>query len=317
MVTRLAWRAQRLASSKRWTRYLQASKSSAMLLSLVLDVDARFHCFLKRKKGRALPPHPDTNLWVDKLHGDLANLFVCNGDCQVPGRNHRIRIILASRANGSLWRSRSVDFWYLRISRRATVPGRYRCGFLRGVGPAIGSPAASITQIRNMGKEQRAPTMLHSRLVLAAVLRPPVDFLATWTLPGLLVDASLLLFFCAAFFFRGLGVVGVAISMYGDETGKENNVPNDRPFLLSAFLSSGQAHPALLIVRLFRAQVATQHGQCHHVNKAGRSSDYISRQSFPRLFGQLMYIGIQAVGKASVEAWKQVRTSECHSSAVI
>lgn len=24
--------------------------------------------------------------------------------------------------------SRSVDFWYLRISRNATVPGRYRCG---------------------------------------------------------------------------------------------------------------------------------------------------------------------------------------------
>ena len=35
-----------------------------------------------------------------------------------------------SRWKGSLRMSSSVDFWYLRISRSATVPGRYRCGFL-------------------------------------------------------------------------------------------------------------------------------------------------------------------------------------------
>jgi hypothetical protein len=35
-----------------------------------------------------------------------------------------------SRAKGSLRISRSVDRWYLRISRSATVPGRYLCGFL-------------------------------------------------------------------------------------------------------------------------------------------------------------------------------------------
>ena len=33
------------------------------------------------------------------------------------------------RWNGSFRMSNSVDFWYLRISRRATVPGRYRWGF--------------------------------------------------------------------------------------------------------------------------------------------------------------------------------------------
>ena len=30
-----------------------------------------------------------------------------------------------------------MDFWYLRISRNATVPGRYRCGFLTP--PAVGA----------------------------------------------------------------------------------------------------------------------------------------------------------------------------------
>eukprot|EP00223_Ostreococcus_mediterraneus_P005934 CAMPEP_0179696502 /NCGR_PEP_ID=MMETSP0936-20121108/6901_1 /TAXON_ID=548131 ORGANISM="Ostreococcus mediterraneus, Strain clade-D-RCC2573" /NCGR_SAMPLE_ID=MMETSP0936 /ASSEMBLY_ACC=CAM_ASM_000574 /LENGTH=98 /DNA_ID=CAMNT_0021569455 /DNA_START=127 /DNA_END=420 /DNA_ORIENTATION=+ len=34
------------------------------------------------------------------------------------------------RWNGSLRIKSSVDFWYLRISRSATVPGRYLCGFL-------------------------------------------------------------------------------------------------------------------------------------------------------------------------------------------
>jgi len=34
------------------------------------------------------------------------------------------------RWKGSLRIKSSVDFWYLLISRRATVPGRYLCGFL-------------------------------------------------------------------------------------------------------------------------------------------------------------------------------------------
>merc|ERR1711955_133620 len=33
------------------------------------------------------------------------------------------------RWKGSLRSSNSVDFWYLRISRNATVPGLYLCGF--------------------------------------------------------------------------------------------------------------------------------------------------------------------------------------------
>jgi histone H3 len=35
-----------------------------------------------------------------------------------------------SRWKGSLRMSSSVDFWYRRISRSATVPGLNRCGFL-------------------------------------------------------------------------------------------------------------------------------------------------------------------------------------------
>merc|ERR1711994_1178728 len=39
-------------------------------------------------------------------------------------------ISLTSRWKGSLRMSSSVDFWYLLISRRATVPGLYLWGFL-------------------------------------------------------------------------------------------------------------------------------------------------------------------------------------------
>merc|ERR1711942_76883 len=38
-------------------------------------------------------------------------------------------ISLTRRWNGSLRISNSVDFWYLLISLRATVPGLYLCGF--------------------------------------------------------------------------------------------------------------------------------------------------------------------------------------------
>jgi len=39
-------------------------------------------------------------------------------------------ISLTNRWNGNFRMSNSVDFWYLRISLNATVPGRYLCGFL-------------------------------------------------------------------------------------------------------------------------------------------------------------------------------------------
>ena len=54
----------------------------------------------------------------------------------------------------------SVDFWYRRISRSATVPGLYRCGFLT-------PPAAA-------GADLRAA--LAASCFLGAL--PPVDFLA-------------------------------------------------------------------------------------------------------------------------------------------
>ena len=46
-------------------------------------------------------------------------------------------ISLTSLWKGAFLMSNSVDVWYLRISRRATVPGRYLCGFLTP--PVVGA----------------------------------------------------------------------------------------------------------------------------------------------------------------------------------
>ena len=46
-------------------------------------------------------------------------------------------ISLTSLWNGSFLIKSSVDFWYFLISRRATVPGLYLCGFLTP--PAVGA----------------------------------------------------------------------------------------------------------------------------------------------------------------------------------
>ena len=65
--------------------------------------------------------------------------------------------------------SSSVDFWYRRISRRATVPGRYRCGFLTP--PVAGA--------------------LFRAAFVASCLRgafPPVDFLAVCFVLAILVS---------------------------------------------------------------------------------------------------------------------------------
>merc|ERR1719348_1754886 len=63
------------------------------------------------------------------------------------------------RWNGSLRNNSSVDFWYLLISRRATVPGLYRCGFFT---PPV------------------AGALFRAALVASCFLGafPPVDFLA-------------------------------------------------------------------------------------------------------------------------------------------
>jgi hypothetical protein len=50
---------------------------------------------------------------------------------------------LTTRAKGSLAINRSVLFWYFLISRRATVPGRNRWGFL-GSAPPRGTAAEGI-----------------------------------------------------------------------------------------------------------------------------------------------------------------------------
>ncbi|KAJ1282537.1 hypothetical protein BS78_03G060100 [Paspalum vaginatum] len=83
MVTRLAWMAQRLVSSKSPTRYASAASCSAATAD-----DWKRRSVLK--------------------------------SCAISR---------TSRWNGSFRISSSVLFWYLRISRSATVPGRKRCGF--------------------------------------------------------------------------------------------------------------------------------------------------------------------------------------------
>ncbi|KAJ1452428.1 hypothetical protein M885DRAFT_526985 [Pelagophyceae sp. CCMP2097] len=78
MVTRLAWMAHKLVSSKRPTRYASEASCRARMA-----VDWKRRSVLK--------------------------------SCAISR---------TSRWKGSLRMRSSVDFWYLRISRRATVPGR-------------------------------------------------------------------------------------------------------------------------------------------------------------------------------------------------
>merc|ERR1712151_1484693 len=91
MVTRLAWMAHKLVSSKRPTRYASDASWSARTAEDWNRKSVLKSCAISR-----------TRRW-----------------------------------NGSLRIKSSVDFWYLRISRRATVPGRYLCGFLTP--PAVGA----------------------------------------------------------------------------------------------------------------------------------------------------------------------------------
>jgi len=84
MVTRLAWMAHKLVSSKRPTRYASDASWSARTAEDWNRKSVLKSCAISR-----------TRRW-----------------------------------NGSLRIKSSVDFWYLRISRSATVPGRYLCGFL-------------------------------------------------------------------------------------------------------------------------------------------------------------------------------------------
>ena len=84
MVTRLAWIAHKLVSSKRPTKYASDASCNARIAEPWNLKSVLKSCAISR-----------TNLW-----------------------------------NGSLRINKSVDFWYLRISRKATVPGRYLCGFL-------------------------------------------------------------------------------------------------------------------------------------------------------------------------------------------
>ena len=62
-----------------------------------------------------------------------ASLASCNAKIAVDWKRRSVKnslaISLTRRWKGNFLIIRSVDFWYFLISRSATVPGRYRCGF--------------------------------------------------------------------------------------------------------------------------------------------------------------------------------------------
>ena len=101
MVTRFAWMAARFVSSKSETRYASDASCSAMTA--------------EDWKRRSVY----TKLSVDirEAKGDEAHTL------------KSCAISRTSRWKGSLRMRSSVDFWYRRISRSATVPGRKRWGF--------------------------------------------------------------------------------------------------------------------------------------------------------------------------------------------
>ena len=63
-----------------------------------------------------------------------ASAASCSANSAVPWNRKSFlkswAISLTNRSNGSRRKSRFVVFWYRRISCKATVPGRNRCGFL-------------------------------------------------------------------------------------------------------------------------------------------------------------------------------------------
>lgn len=70
--------------------------------------------------------------------------------------------VLTTRENGNLASSKSVDFWYFRISRKATVPGLYRPFFRPPCSAADKSVFVSVSQPSRLTDRDR-PWLLASR----------------------------------------------------------------------------------------------------------------------------------------------------------
>merc|ERR1719237_1920059 len=106
MVTRLAWMAQRL---------VQSIKSSG-----ALTADSAGELHVLGHDGDTLGMEGSEASWRARTAEDWKRSSFLYSEA----------ISRTSLWNGSLRMRSSVDFWKRRISRRATVPGRKRWGFL-------------------------------------------------------------------------------------------------------------------------------------------------------------------------------------------
>jgi hypothetical protein len=102
IVTRLAWMAHKLVSSNRPTKYASAASWT--------------------------PTNRNTSSTTRVRDEDNASGHTCNANTAVDWKRKSVLNSCANsrtkRWKGSLRINNSVDFWYLRISRKATVPGR-------------------------------------------------------------------------------------------------------------------------------------------------------------------------------------------------
>ena len=158
IVTRLAWMAHRLVSSNRWT--IKSSVAWGGVGGRCVCVSVRekkeaqrvgrfpspppFLCLLTscrasrasavHRKGSGATPLVISRAWGSGRNkknraceeGRAWSLSLQARTRALPPPPYSLKRFLTSRAKGSLRMSSSVDRWYLRISRRATVPGRYR-----------------------------------------------------------------------------------------------------------------------------------------------------------------------------------------------
>lgn len=126
MVTRFAWIAHRLQSSNKCT--IKSSVASCYEYARKRGAKKGEDKFKRGGRIFYLPPVGFFSGAKRKKGAREQEELTCNAMSASPVHRggssaRRVPISLMSRAKGNLRINRSVDFWYLRISRRATVPG--------------------------------------------------------------------------------------------------------------------------------------------------------------------------------------------------
>ena len=150
MVTRLAWMAQRLVSSKRWTRKASDASCKAWIAC---------DCHLI-SSSRGLKVNAISRTCARKVSHQRRGLGTQGWRSGVEQ--------LTRRAKGSLSSSRSVLCWYLRISLNALVPGRYLYFLPRGTGsPAVRNKSDNRGDSLARGRKQSRATYAGCCLSLA------------------------------------------------------------------------------------------------------------------------------------------------------